>query len=240
MTGVPVPRYALGDVVFSSGMTSTTKSHSCPDCLGTRKWSCTSPAGETHEMDCPRCASYSSFHGQSSLPPLRYQGYATHVQRLTIGSVRIDTAEREDPVQYMAHETGVGSGSIYRERSLYPTKDEATEASDLLVAEAEARIAAWPEAMRAHHFSGLSVNLAADGLAREARLDAYRRHRWLRETVQDLAQEDGPVSTTQLQEALDEDDRVGKGHKSVVEDLIRAVRLGDLEEALRLAEHLPT
>ena len=31
----------------------------------------------------------------------------------------------DSPVSYMCHETGVGSGSIYDERNLFPTKEEA-------------------------------------------------------------------------------------------------------------------
>lgn len=46
------------------------------------------------------------------------------VRSLTIGSIRIDTND-SDPVSYMCAETGVGSGNIYSEQTLFATQDAA-------------------------------------------------------------------------------------------------------------------
>jgi len=85
----------------------------------------TSPAGETYAFSCPRCCYQYSDREQLSLSYITFHPY---VKTLTIGSVRIDTHD-ENPVSYMCRETGVGSGSIYNENSLYPTHDEAMAAA---------------------------------------------------------------------------------------------------------------
>ena len=43
----------------------------------------------------------------------------------TIGSVRFDSYDNENPVTYMCEETGVGSGTIWYEKDLFKTKSAA-------------------------------------------------------------------------------------------------------------------
>jgi len=113
-------KYDIGDTVWYANITTTTKHHDCPDCLGSRKWTCESPAGGTFEVDCPRCSvSYQSHDALN----LKYSIWVPTARCLTIGSVRADTSE--DGHQYMCLETGVGSGSIYRENTLFETQAEA-------------------------------------------------------------------------------------------------------------------
>jgi hypothetical protein len=64
-----------------------------------------------------------------------------HIDEVTIGSVRIDTAD-ENPVAYMCKETGIGSGSIYYEKNLRATRFEAEE----LAASEMARVAGLRQA----------------------------------------------------------------------------------------------
>ena len=116
-------KFSIGDVVYHASTTTEKKKHPCPDCLGAKKWKATSPAGGEYEFFCPRCGSqYRSDHELS----LDYSIFIPTTRRLTIGSVRTDSA---DKTQYMCVETGVGSGNIYDENRLFGTESEALEAA---------------------------------------------------------------------------------------------------------------
>lgn len=119
-------KFSIGDVVYYASTTTERKQHPCPDCLGTKKWKAISPAGSEYEFSCPRCsASYRSEHDLS----LDYSAFVPSAHRLTIGSVRTDSA---DKTSYMCIETGVGSGSVYDEARLFSTEDEAFVAAQAL------------------------------------------------------------------------------------------------------------
>jgi len=124
-------KFAIGDVVYHASTHLTTKQHPCPDCKGERKWKAISPAGAEYEFACPRCAA--TFQSNSDLS-LRYQAFAPAVSRLTIGSIRVDTAD-ERGHSYMCVETGVGSGSIYYENDMFLTHEEAMTVATLKAAE---------------------------------------------------------------------------------------------------------
>ena len=118
-------KFSIGDRVFWASMIQTRKRHPCPDCLDTRVWAAQSPAGGAYSMPCPRCsASYSGFDDLR----LDYTAYEGHTVPLTVGSIRIDTAD-ENPVSYMCRETGVGCGSIYYETDMFRTVEEAEAAA---------------------------------------------------------------------------------------------------------------
>jgi hypothetical protein len=123
-------KYNIGDVVYLSRPEIKKGRLSCPDCLDTREWKATSPAGTEYTFRCPRCStSYRSDHRLN----LDYNYYAASAQELTIGSVRVDT-EDIPPVTYMCRETGVGSGWIYKECELHNTKAEAMADSEVQAA----------------------------------------------------------------------------------------------------------
>lgn len=44
-------KYDKGDVVFSAVAHGTSKKHDCPDCLGAREWTVTSPAGTEYPTE---------------------------------------------------------------------------------------------------------------------------------------------------------------------------------------------
>lgn len=124
-------KYAVGDVVWRAATTTVRKRHDCPDCLGSGKWSAKSPAGGEFEFSCPRCsASYQSDRDLS----LAYTAHAPLVQRLTIGSIRVNThpGSHDSGNSYMCVETGVGSGSVYNESDLFETEAEALVAADAM------------------------------------------------------------------------------------------------------------
>lgn len=119
-------KFSLGDVVYYASTTIERKQHPCPDCLGTKKWKAISPAGSEYEFSCPRCWAHYSPADELSLD---YSIYVPTSRRLTIGSVRTDSA---DKTSYMCIETGVGSGNIYDEDRLFSTEDEALVAAQAL------------------------------------------------------------------------------------------------------------
>lgn len=121
-------KFSIGDVVYKAWTTTVSKQHPCPDCNGSRKWKATSPAGGVYEFACPRCAS--RFHNDRDLS-LDYSEFAPCVQKLTIGSVRVDTSSDTRPVEYMCRETGVGSGTIHDQADLFLTEEEAMCAAEL-------------------------------------------------------------------------------------------------------------
>lgn len=118
--------YDIGDTVFYASTATKTFQHPCPDCLGSRKWKATSPAGGEFDVECPRCGTgYQSNRGLD----LRYSQWTPCVRKLTIGSLKANsptgTGSYDDGNSYMCVETGVGSGSIYNERDLFRTEAEA-------------------------------------------------------------------------------------------------------------------
>lgn len=119
-------KYSVGDVVYWATTVTEKRSRPCPDCVGTKKWKAVSPAGGEYEFACPRCSA--SYFSQRDLS-LDYHEYTPHAVLMTIGSVRVDTADSDYGTSYMCTETGVGSGSIYREADLFPTKDEALKSA---------------------------------------------------------------------------------------------------------------
>jgi hypothetical protein len=125
-------KYAVGDKVWFSSTKDETRQHPCPDCLGKRSWKVIAPAGTEYDVSCPRCSA--SYQSNRSLN-LSYNVYAPHVDQLTIGSVQTNTADDPDSrVKYMCVETGVGSGSVYKQSLLHKTREEAQVASEQICA----------------------------------------------------------------------------------------------------------
>ncbi len=123
-------KYSVGDAVFHASTTTERKRHPCPDCLGSRKWLAKSPAGREYEFGCPRCADgYRSDHDSS----IDYTAFIPSIQRLTIGQVRAQVGH-EPRNEYMCRETGIGSGSVYYEKDLFPTEAEALDAATIKAA----------------------------------------------------------------------------------------------------------
>ena len=125
-------KYAIGDTVWHATTQSTRAQHPCPDCLGSRKWSALSPAGAEYSFACPRCPT--SYQSNRDIN-LDYTKYTPCTQRLTIGSVRVDTSSSSDQVSYMCCETGVGSGTVYYESRLFSSEEDAFAAAQLIANE---------------------------------------------------------------------------------------------------------
>lgn len=126
-------KYSVGDVVYYASTTTESKKHDCPDCKGLRKWKAISPAGKEYTFECPRCSA--SYNSDRDLV-LDYSAYTPVVQRRTIGSIQVNTAKDSYGAgnSYMCIETGVGSGSVYREAQLFASESEAMAAAQEMAA----------------------------------------------------------------------------------------------------------
>jgi len=123
-------RFKIGQTVWTAEAVDKAVYVECPDCKGSQKWIATSPVGENFEFPCPRCTRHDVWK-------LANHTSVATTRKLTIGSVRIDTADRDSPVSYMCHETGVGSGTVWRETRLAATEEEATVLGRAAVADRE-------------------------------------------------------------------------------------------------------
>lgn len=124
-------KYSVGDTVYHGATKTIRKRHSCPDCLGTQKWKAASPAGGEYEFSCPRCSA--QYNADRDLM-LDYSAFVPFVNKLTIGSIQVNTApfSYDTGNRYMCLETGVGSGSVYDEDKLFETEEDATRAAQTL------------------------------------------------------------------------------------------------------------
>jgi hypothetical protein len=198
---LPVPKYKIGDVVWRGRVFQKEMTLPCPDCLNTGTWKVTTPGGSELEADCQRCRGHWQ---QRGVPSLKDFTFEVVVERLTIGSVRIDTADRDDhPVSYMCRETGVGSGSIHYENMLHPSEEEARAQAQAEVAAKEKVRAATPERLEKVRFKYLSMRDAALLAANDAVWNSWRRYKNLREDIEgELEGDDKAESLDDLRDKL--------------------------------------
>lgn len=121
------PKFKIGDTVYSAGTKWGGEFQICPDCKGSGKWQVTTPANESFPISCATCRC-----GYEQRGKIEIWDYSAHVQKLTIGSVRMDTAQDpEDVFEYMCVETGIGSGQLYRESRLFSNRETANGAAEI-------------------------------------------------------------------------------------------------------------
>ena len=161
MSDLPVPKFKIGDVVFRPAFTLTTAQLPCPDCNDTKKWKAVAPSGIKHTVSCPRCSSR-YFRNSQDPPALTYQRAEPHVQRLTLGSItlRSHPHNHRESIEYMAHETGIGSGGLHYEDDLCATMDEANQVAIAKAGAKNAEIELTPPYLEARHFSDLNFDAA--------------------------------------------------------------------------------
>ena len=102
--------YKVGDSVFVGTVERSLNQVCCPDCLGTLKWLVVFADDSSAEVACQTCK-------KGFEPPcgkIDIGLWSPRVRKMTIGSVRSDSAEKEGrQLSYMCVETGVGSGNVY-------------------------------------------------------------------------------------------------------------------------------
>ena len=241
-TDIPTPKFRIGQQVFHPSTYGATGQYPCPDCLGSGKWKVTTPAGSEMATGCQRCGSYSS----SDIPSLKYRTWKGSVQSLTIGSVQINTAAGEshwqrDPVQYMCRETGIGSGTIYDERKLFETEEEAQQIANAQAAEANSKESATPKRLEMERVSHLHLEAAHLDAFKNGLWQSWYRYRDLREKLEEWRSgENASVRDIQwdLDWELDYDKRHVEG-RQVFERIIHAVMKSDDDTLKALVASLP-
>lgn len=178
--------YDVGDTVWHASTHQTSRQHPCPDCLGERKWTARSPAGTDYEVACPRCAT--PYMSNRTLG-LTYMWHEPAVSKLTIGLVRANADTWDGPAkhEYMCRETGVGSGSIYKEADLYPTEEAARAAADMKASLANTDAKGWAAKQYADtaQFSDYQLNDAAVRAAEAATTNLGCRIQYLMEDLKE-------------------------------------------------------
>jgi len=192
---VPQPKFKVGDTVFAVYTRQTIAQHPCPDCLGTKKWKVITKAGHEMECSCCRCDGWRS----SDIPSLSYTKHVPTVQKLTIGSVRVDTAPSygDDYVSYMCQETGIGSGSVYYENKLFDNEEIAQKEADSRVADDQSKEDAQPHAIEGKYFSAITLKDAALEAAKSSIWDSWYTVRCLREEIEEFINENALSSDQQ-------------------------------------------
>lgn len=136
-------KFSVGDTVWFATTTTEKRRHDCPDCLGEKVWKCISPAGGEFTVACPRCsAAYQSDRDLS----LDYAVMAPAARRLTVGLVRASSHQGDgygEGNEYMCNETGIGSGSLYKEDRLFATEAEALAAAQAMADETNQNPEFW-------------------------------------------------------------------------------------------------
>lgn len=113
------PKYELGQQVWVVDVQQIEHRDRCPDCLGEKYWPITTPGGDSFDLECPTCR-----YGYEVRGFLTRHEVVAVAKCLTVGSIRIDTASTDRAVEYMMHDTGVGSGRVYNEADVFLTEDD--------------------------------------------------------------------------------------------------------------------
>lgn len=185
---MPVPKFAMGQSVFRATHDEAVDKLPCPDCLDTNKWSVTTPAGKTYEVECQRC------RGRTDLPSLQFVKYVPRVRRLTIGKIDISTHpySGDSHVRYMCHETGIGSGSVYNEKDILATEDAAMEAAALECGAKNAKVQSTPEHSERVQLSSLELEVAFFKSARSAIWTCWYHLREFRGQIEEWLKDNPP------------------------------------------------
>ncbi|MBU6430038.1 MAG: hypothetical protein KGR26_13570 [Cyanobacteria bacterium REEB65] len=130
-------KYNLGQIVYAATTGYTSRTVDCGDCTGSGLWSVTKPNGEAIEVNCPTCEGP---WGQRS-GTITEAVFGGNVEVLTIGLVRAEVEIDRRRIQYMCHETGVGSGRCWEEDVLFLTREAAQARADEMAIEHQQRLA---------------------------------------------------------------------------------------------------
>lgn len=129
--GTITTKFDVGQTVFFAGTSIVGKRHACPDCLGSKRWKAASPAGGEFEVPCPRCSA--RYNSNDDLK-LDFSAWAPNVVEITIARIDASThnsrrflGEDDRGPQYYSQ---VNGGSVYREDSLFLTREEAERVAE--------------------------------------------------------------------------------------------------------------
>lgn len=237
---IPQPKYDIGQTVWWGKIAHSTTTMECPDCLGTRRWKAITPAGTEVAAECGRCGSWTS----RDLPSLSRTHWKPSAQRLTIGSVRIDTSH-DSPVEYMCRETGVGSGQIYREPDLFTDETMALATAQFKADLENAKVAEKPEIVYATKVGQLRLVDATLEDARKQVWSSWYRARELKEDMERIVEDWDKFSKDDLKGDIESAINWDRDHRKAhpVDDLLTkleafACRVWENPEYMAAADEL--
>lgn len=109
-------KYSIGDQVYVAHAVYGTRRETCVDCDGKGEFQVN---GKPFTLICPVCCgAWDEKRGWREI-----HEWQPKVELLTVGQVRVQRGGDDDRTEYMCLETGVGSGSIWKEDDLLPSRD---------------------------------------------------------------------------------------------------------------------
>lgn len=119
-------KYNLKQVVYNAYCENSAYYVKCEDCDGTGFWQV---SGKDVKVGCQTCNKEERYWNTPG--KIQQFKYFPRVQELTIGQIRA-TIGKDAEVRYMCKETGIGSGTLWNEKSLTDSEEVAIEASKIL------------------------------------------------------------------------------------------------------------
>jgi len=110
--------FNLGDKVFFIGTQCREVFVKCPCCDSGHV-----ALGDGSKLKCPRC------NGKGAIVD-RNNHYSYVARKLTVGQIRFEIDAKQTVEQYMCEESGVGSGSLYYLKDLFPSQESAQAECD--------------------------------------------------------------------------------------------------------------
>lgn len=163
---LPEPKFAVGQTVWRAGISYRDEQLPCPDCLDTRKWIVTTPAGQTYEAKCQRCQGGLVYTHADSIPSLRYRVAVPNPTSLEIVSVEVRSKGTwaKPEITYW----GPGNGSA--EDAVYGSREEALAVSEIMAAKQNDEERAKPEFLEQKNIGDLKFE--------DAHLDRFKNGLW--------------------------------------------------------------
>ena len=187
MSDLPTPKYRIGQRVYRADMAREVRHWPCPDCLGTKKWKLTTPAGGEAEVSCRRCGNVRiSTGGHRDLPSVDYEFYVGIAVPFVVERVEAQSSPHftgDDVVKYWSGHGGMS------ERDLYDDEKIALVVARLRAAARNEEAAREPRAMEARELAGLDFHLAAGRVEWSNYYDSWRLARHYREAIESLLED---------------------------------------------------
>lgn len=200
----PVPRFAIGDVVYVAAVERSVEQLPCPDCLGTKKWTVKSPAGGEYTTACPRCGDTYSL--RNDMPSLKVECWVGKANRRVITGMELHAGRTPE----YRSEIGQGSSWIVHEDKAWLTEAEAQAVADAQAADKNVVTAEKPEVLTSRHVASLTLD--------EGRWDQFKNGVW-------NSHYHAGALFERVREALDgEDGNEERTTSQIIEDLREASR----------------
>lgn len=180
---IPVPKYTIGDTLYTTGYTQEYVDAPCPDCSGTHVWQVKTGSGIEFEIPCQRCA----WH--SGMPQWQIRQYTPIVHEYMVTGVKF--AYRADPGRYrkVAEVSYECKSNELREADVFADRDACMAvATERAATEAE-RHKVTAAGQYAGHISSMAIRDAVAFAAEELRRQAEIKYERAVEKITELKDE---------------------------------------------------